>query len=99
MRWLTNARTNDVNSYICELTCGHEGKRQLITGMPKESAARSMNELVDMGMFGIYEVSPCACAFCTEQRRRKGQELTPAMMDEFGAELLQIDDVETTAWE
>jgi len=71
MRWLTNARTNDVNSYICELTCGHEGKRRLVTGMPKESATYSTDELLGMSVFGIYEVSPCACAFCTEQRRRK----------------------------
>jgi len=69
MRWITNAHKSEIDTIMVELTCGHEGKRQLVEGTPKESGANPVGRMVFEGIVGIYEVSPCPCAFCTEQRR------------------------------
>jgi len=56
MKWLTNCFHGDEERYMRELKTGHVG-RILITGLPQATGAHPIEELIEMQIVGIYEVS------------------------------------------
>ena len=86
MKFLTNVHRSNCTAVMREMGKWHDGKWLLGIGNPEESGAIAVDPMLGALMIGIYEIAPCQCKLCIEDRRCAALEAWRRMNEQTIAE-------------